>query len=213
MCVLYSEAVLFVADLGGAFGFNGGVYNAVVFKLISDCVFYGVRVLVCDDMHSGIMVMAVKASDVNMVNICDALNGKQVIFYLFYADIIGCLFKGNLNNSLNIFHSIDEYENCNSHRHKWVDDVKVGESHHYSTYQYSYPAEDIFKHMQINSFLIYRVAVTGDICRCKVNRYPHKSEDYHAIIVDFHRVDESAHSLSYNQYRADNKHDSCDKSA
>ena len=69
MCLLYSVAVLVVAGFGAAFGFYCGVYNAVVFKLISHSIFYAMGVLVCDDMHSGIMVMSVKASDVNMVNI------------------------------------------------------------------------------------------------------------------------------------------------
>ena len=103
MIMPHSMAVLFMANLIRGFDLYGAMHNAVVFQLISHHIFYGMGLLDGDYMHSGVMVMPVKASDVNMMNICYTVNGKQVIFYLLNTDILRCFFEKNIDYSLYVF--------------------------------------------------------------------------------------------------------------
>ena len=113
MCTLAEMAdyaVFFGAELARLFKLNCGVAYAVLTELFSDFFFDYVSRSVCDNVHCGVVVLRVNASDVNMVDIGNAVDFFYVLFYFGNRYALRSFFEKKIYYASEIFKCVYQYE-------------------------------------------------------------------------------------------------------
>ena len=200
-------AVMLVAMLAGSFELKGCMGNAVLGKFLSDGVLDVVGVTVCNYVQGGIVVVAIHAPDVNVVNILYAFEVRKMLAKLLNFDSVGRFFEEQINGFFQIFGGIDENKDCDTNRHQGVDDSKISKSHYNGTDQNNEPAEDVLEHVQINRLLVERVPFPCKEGGEEVHSRAHNGKNDHSVIIDGRGVDDTQNSIVNNQNRADQKNE------
>ena len=152
--VSFDMAVLLMAMLADCLEFKCGVTNTVLMQLLADLLFNFVRVCTGHDMHGGVIALSVHAPDVDMVDICNAVNVHDVLSDFGNTNAVRRFLKEQIQRLFEVIHSIYQNKDRHTDRHNRVNECKICKAHYNCADKHHCPAEHIFEHVQIDRFLI-----------------------------------------------------------
>ena len=110
-------AILFVAMLARSFELKGCMGNPVLGKLLADGVLDVVGVTVCNCVQGGIVVVAIHAPHVDVVDVLYTLDVAQMLANFMYVDTVRRFFEEEINGFFQILKRVNENKHRHTNRH------------------------------------------------------------------------------------------------
>jgi len=196
-CVAFviDVAMLRAAVLALGFQLQRGVPDAVLAKLLADFFLDLVTVAARNDVHCGIVALSVHTPDVDVVNVEDALDVRQVLADLLHVDAVGRFFQEQIEHLPKIFDGVDKNKDRYADRKDRIKQRKIGKAHHDGTNEDDNPAEHVLQHMQIDRALIQRPALAREHRRQEIDANADDREQDHSVVIDGGRGKNAIHRV------------------
>ena len=187
-----------VADF--RFGLQDSMTDTVLLQLLAYQILYGLDIFgPGHDVHGGVVVVAVDAPYMDMMNILHTLYFQQMFLQLADIDIIRGFLQEQVQHRLKVLKGVDQDEQSDTDAHKRVYHPDVGEVHYDGTNQDYNPAQHILQHVEVHCLLVDGISLPGDISCHKVKYDPDDSKDNHSTVVYLHWIEKPSDRSDYDQ--------------